>query len=52
MVEIKAGVRLGTKVPVDEGTDPGAYLIDWYRVCRKQMDALDKEVLACAGKIA
>lgn len=48
-VDMKAGVRLGTKVSVDENTEPGDFLLQWFAVCRKQMVALDAELLACAA---
>jgi DNA polymerase-1 len=48
VVEIKGGPRLGTKVSVDVDTEPGMFLIDWWRVCRKQLRALDKELMTAA----
>lgn len=44
VVETKAGIRLGCKVKVSEKSGVGGFLLDWYRECKKQEDALDKEM--------
>jgi uracil-DNA glycosylase family 4 len=48
MVDAKAGIRLGTKVKVDEKMSIGQYLLDWYKVCSEQDAALDKLLLGAA----
>lgn len=49
VVDAKAGLRLGTKVEVDEKTTIGQFMVDWYVRCREQDKALDKELQKVAA---
>ncbi len=49
VIDLKAGVRLGTQVKVKDDVTPGMFILDWFRVCKKQMKELDQEILACAA---
>lgn len=49
VVDAKAGVRLGTRVKVTDTTTPGAYMLNWWRVCREQMTAMDRDIAAAAA---
>ena len=45
VVDAKAGIRLGTKVKVnDANIDVGQFMLDWYKVCKEQDEALDKQL--------
>lgn len=44
-VDAEAGLRMGCKVDIDENTTPGMFMIDWFEKCKKQVIALNKELL-------
>lgn len=49
VVDAKAGIRLGCQVKVSEKSTPGGFLLEWFRVCSKQMKDLDRELEEAAA---
>lgn len=45
VVDAKAGLRLGCQIKVNEKTTVGGFLLSWFRECKKQILALNAELL-------
>jgi hypothetical protein len=44
VVDAKAGIRLGSTIKMNEETTVGSFLVDWFRVCQRQIKALDTQM--------
>jgi uracil-DNA glycosylase family 4 len=44
VVDVKAGIRLGTKIKVGAKTTAGEYLLNWFRICKQQEDEIDGQL--------
>ena len=50
VTDAKAGIRLGAIVKMDEKTTVGSFLLDWFKVCKRQIEALDAKMEGTLAK--